>query len=205
MSPEPDHRPLPTRAEAFLFQLKARVLQANRALEDLRQPLHRHPPGNQLLDAPLLAEVRTELWNHTSNAEFPLKAGKVQNLRVACRMLDGTEIPAGGVFSFWKQLGRTTRRAGYTVGRELRSGCLVPNVGGGLCALSGLLYEASLLSGCEIIERHGHSRILPGMTAEPQPQLRRWQAAKCPGRFSSSGGTSVEHSGSLRIGQRGWK
>jgi len=167
MSQEPDHRPLPTRTEAFLFLLKAKLLQANRSLADLRRPVPRHRCGSSLVNAPVLAEVRTELWNQTSSAEFPLKAGKVQNLRVACRILDGTEIPAGGTFSFWKQLGRTTRRAGYTTGRELRSGCLVPNIGGGLCALSGLLYEASVLSGCEIIERHGHSRILPGMTAEP--------------------------------------
>ena len=39
---------------------------------------------------------------------------------------------------------------------------MIPAIGGGLCQLSNALYQAALDAGCEIIERHPHSRIVPG-------------------------------------------
>jgi hypothetical protein len=35
-----------------------------------------------------------------------------------------------------------------------------------LCQLSNALYDAALQSGCEIVERHAHSRIVPGSSAQ---------------------------------------
>lgn len=113
-----------------------------------------------------MAEKHAPLWSGLSPAEFPLTAGKVENLRRAALAFHGVEVPAGEVFSFWRQLGRTTKAKGFATGRELREGCLVPAVGGGLCQLSGLLYQAALDAGLEIVERHAHSRILPGSSAE---------------------------------------
>jgi len=158
----------PTRGEAVLFYLKSRVFIARRWWRERRRGPALHPAGEVLSRAPLAAEVKAALWTQVSPAEFPLTAGKVQNLRAACRQLDSIEVPAGEVFSFWKQLGRVTRAAGFTQGRELRSGCLIPNLGGGLCQLSGLLHAAALDAGLEIIERHGHSRSLPGSNLPPE-------------------------------------
>lgn len=115
----------------------------------------------------MVGEAKAALWTQISAAEFPLTAGKVQNLRAACARLDGIEIPAGEIFSFWKQLGRTTKAAGFTEGRELRSGCLIPTLGGGLCQLSGLLHAAAVSAGLEVVERHEHSQILPGSAVDP--------------------------------------
>lgn len=157
----------PTRLEALAFFLKTRLLIARRWGQEWDQPVPCHPPAADLLEAPVAGETRSSLWTQTSPVEFPLTAGKVQNLRAACRRLDGIEIPAGGVFSFWKQLGRTTTGRGFTTGRELRSGCIVPNLGGGLCQLSGLIHEAALQAGLEVIERHQHSRKLPGTELAP--------------------------------------
>ncbi len=42
----------------------------------------------------------------------------------------------------------------------------MPSVGGGLCQLSNSLYAAALDAGCEIVERHAHSRRVPGSMAE---------------------------------------
>jgi len=50
-------------------------------------------------------------------------------------------------------------------GRQLREGCLFPAIGGGLCQLSNALYDVSLQAECEIVERHPHSRIVPGSAA----------------------------------------
>ncbi len=74
-------------------------------------------------------------------------------------------IPVGQVFSFWRQVGRASRRRGFVTGRMLKEGCLVPAVGGGLCQLSNALYDAALQSGCEIVERHAHSRVVAGSAA----------------------------------------
>ncbi|HLK24967.1 MAG TPA: VanW family protein [Caulobacteraceae bacterium] len=112
-----------------------------------------------------VAASRTPLWTETAPGEQALQLGKVHNLRCAARLLDGTIIPAGAIFSFWRQLGRATRARGFVDGRMLREGCLIPAVGGGLCQLSNALYEVALTAGCEIVERHAHSRIVPGSAA----------------------------------------
>lgn len=166
MSNAAPERELPSRRQALVFHSKVALLQARRGWQDLRAPVPRHGCGRGLQDAPLAAESSSVIWNHQSPTEFPLTAGKVQNLRIACRDLHGLEIPAGETFSFWKQIGRTTKRKGYTEGRELREGCLVANIGGGICQLSNLLYNAALDAGLEIIERHPHSRLIPGSLAE---------------------------------------
>jgi hypothetical protein len=90
----------------------------------------------------------------------------VQNLRQAVGALHGRRIPAGEVFSFWRHVDRPTSRHGFVVGRELREGCLVASIGGGLCQLSNALYAAAIGAGCEVIERHRHSRVIPGSLAE---------------------------------------
>lgn len=153
----------PSRGEALSFFLKSRLLMLRRVWQERRGGVVVHPIGDGQCELPLAAEVRAPLWTQVSPAEFALTAGKVQNLRVAARLLNGVEVVAGGVFSFWKQVGRTTLRRGFTQGRELRSGCLVPATGGGLCQLTGLLYEAALSAGLEVVERHAHSRTLPGV------------------------------------------
>ncbi len=159
-------RDSPTRLQAFVFHLKTRALQVRRGLLELSSRPPHHGPATALIDLPVVAEKRGPLWRALTPAEFPLTAGKVENLRRALREFHGVEVPAGQVFSFWRQLGRTTRARGFTHGRELREGCLVPALGGGLCQLSGLLYQAALAAGLEVVERHAHSRVVPGSSAE---------------------------------------
>jgi hypothetical protein len=113
-----------------------------------------------------LAESTTPLWRESDPLEHGLQLGKVHNLRTAIRQLNGVMVPAGETFSFWAQLAKATKSRGYVDGRELREGCSIPTVGGGLCQLSNALYDAALKSGCEIVERHSHSQVVPGSVAE---------------------------------------
>ena len=161
-------RAVPTRSDAALFKVKAALLRMRRHGQDIASGLRlrRHPRGASLVDAPVIAQTRSPLWAPEANPrEWALTAGKVQNLRVAVRCLDGAEVPAGAIFSFWRQIGRATRRRGFVAGRELREGCMISTVGGGLCQLSNALYEAALDAGFEIVERHAHSRVVPGSRA----------------------------------------
>lgn len=112
-----------------------------------------------------VGESRSALWIEDRPAEADYQKGKVHNLRTAARELDCALLLPGQIFSFWKQIGRATEKRGYVVGRMLQQGCMIPAVGGGLCQLSNALYDAALQAGCEIVERHAHSRIVPGSVA----------------------------------------
>jgi hypothetical protein len=148
----------PRRIDAIDFWLRSRLLATAHALrETLRPSARRWPAGHALADAPVLAQCRTPLWADGRADEFPLVAGKVQNLRVARRAFDAVEVPAGEVLSFWRQLGRPGAWRGFVVGRELRGGCVVPTLAGGLCQLSNALATAAARAGIELVERHGHS------------------------------------------------
>ena len=167
MSVPPSHdKKLPGRAGAILFELKAIGLRTKRYLVDAMRgaprPLPVRPP---ITNGRLVAESRTPLYTTTNPAEAALQAGKVHNLRLAARALDGRVVRAGETFSFWANVGRAAAWRGYVPGRELREGCIIPTIGGGLCQLSNALYDLALQTGAEIVERHAHSRRVPGSTA----------------------------------------
>ncbi|MCA1616171.1 MAG: VanW family protein, partial [Acidobacteria bacterium] len=157
----------PAFSDALIFRAKATLLQMNRAAcSSLRNETARFPVRDGLSGEAIISQSVTRLWTGGDDAEKPLVAGKVHNLRLAIRPLNGAEVTPGEVFSFWAQIGRPGRRRGYVAGRELREGCVIPTVGGGLCQLSNALYDAALSAGFEIIERHAHTQIIPGSLAE---------------------------------------
>lgn len=148
----------PTRRDAAAFWVRAWGLRLRRIWCNLRDPsLRRRPASDTLADAALLAEVREPLWSNGHDKDFALIAGKVQNLRVARAALDSVVVPAGGCLSFWQQVGRPLASRGYVVGREVRAGCVVPTIGGGLCQITNALATCAQRAGLELVERHGHS------------------------------------------------
>lgn len=162
-----DRREIPSVNQALIFKAKASLLQIKRGAENFfDRNLKSFPISNELNDKPVVAESKTGLWTETEPEERFLLAGKIENLRLAIRKLNGMEIPAGKVFSFWKQIGKATRRKGFVTGRELREGCIIPNIGGGLCQLSNALYDSALQANFEIVERHAHTQIVRGSLAE---------------------------------------
>ena len=163
----PIERRLPTRLESVVFRGKTGLLQLRRALFDrFTSRVVRHQKNMTLISAEVISSSRTPLWTEIEPEERFLVAGKIHNLRLAVRRLDGLEVPAGQTFSFWRQVGRASRLRGYVEGRELREGCIIPNVGGGLCQISNALYDAALDSGLEIVERHAHTQVVVGSLAE---------------------------------------
>ena len=156
----------PTWLQAIAFGFKASCFRAKRTLQDFKAEVRRFPRAAVDGDWPVIAESRTVLYSSQSGSEFGLQAGKVHNLRIAARYLNGLCVDADGAFSFWKHVPRPRRWRGFSKGRELREGCIIPSVGGGLCQISNALYDCALKAGLEIVERHGHSRTLPGSMAE---------------------------------------
>ncbi|WP_158813157.1 VanW family protein [Methylocapsa sp. S129] len=84
--------------------------------------------------------------------------GKLANLRLAAARLDGIIVEPDRLFSFWNILGRPSAANGFHIGRSIRADRLEANVGGGLCQISGLIYEMGLRAGMAIAERHPHTR-----------------------------------------------
>ena len=116
-------------------------------------------------ESPLLAELESSLWPQ-DESDDSLVVGKIHNLRLAAKQLHGLEIPAAAIYSFWAQLGRASAVRGFVRGRELREGCVIPAIGGGLCQLSNAIYDTAVRAGLEVVERHRHSRVLSGSLAE---------------------------------------
>jgi hypothetical protein len=160
-------RQVPARINQIVFRFKSICLQLQRGWKNWHDPdITKFPHQSQLNDANICAESRTDLWIGATEAEWILQVGKIHNLRLAISTIHGIEIPAGKVFSFWEHVGKPSKSSGFTVGRELRQGCIIPNIGGGLCQLSNALYDAALQANLEIIERHRHSQVIPGSLAE---------------------------------------
>ena len=156
-------RKVPTRLSALLFEAKVWALRLRHTLTSTRPA--RLAKGDARAFPAIAAQSSSLLWSDPRTAERAAQSGKVQNLRLAAGAFDGLVIPAGGVFSFWRQLGRASRARGFVKGRMLKEGCMVSAVGGGLCQLSNALHAVALDAGLEIVERHGHSRIVPGSAA----------------------------------------
>ncbi len=164
----------PTRFSSLVFAAKTMVFRVRRLVSDVRAPPPRLATGGAQFSHAAGA-VRSALWSDETFAERALQLGKVQNLRVAARALDDLFIPAGAVFSFWRNVGLPSAARGYVSGRMLQQGCMVASTGGGLCQLSNALYEVALQAGCRIIERHSHSRIVPGsLAAEGRDATVAW-------------------------------
>jgi hypothetical protein len=151
-----------------LFRSKTVAYSLRRWLKDRTWDRVDAWPRNDLLaHAAVLSESTSQLWNAEDNdLNWILTAGKVENLRVAARRLHGVELPANTVFSFWQHIGMPSRSRGFVVGREIREGCLVPTVAGGLCQLSNALYDAACQAGLAIVERHRHTQVISGSFAE---------------------------------------
>lgn len=81
----------------------------------------------------------------------------IENVRVAAEALDLIALSPGEVFSFNDIVGIRSEEKGYRPGLMYSNGELVTGIGGGICIVSTLLYNAALETGLKIIERHPHS------------------------------------------------
>ena len=151
----------------IIFRVKTIMLSGNRILKNLLNPTLKFRDNSQLINEQIISFSESDLWNPFDNKDnWILTAGKVENLRIASKKINGIEIKANEVFSFWKHLGNPNIGQGYVIGREIREGCIVPTIAGGLCQLSNALYDSALKANFDIIERHKHTKVIKGSLAE---------------------------------------
>ncbi len=110
---------------------------------------------------PLLRQLRGE--------EMALQENKVVNLRLAAACLDGVVLHPGETFSYWRLIGRPTKRKGYLDGMVLFLGRIGSDVGGGLCQLSNLVFWMTLHTPLTVVERYRHSHDVFPDAGRTQP------------------------------------
>lgn len=79
------------------------------------------------------------------------------NIRLAAKIINGTVIAPGEIFSFNKTVGERTRARGFSEAGVYINGNLDTGLGGGICQVSSTLYNAVLLADLEVLERNNHS------------------------------------------------
>ncbi|OHD65088.1 MAG: hypothetical protein A2176_02395 [Spirochaetes bacterium RBG_13_51_14] len=79
-----------------------------------------------------------------------------RNILIASRKINGSVIAAHDNFSFNDTVGEGSAENGYAPGRVLYRDRVAMEPGGGLCQASSTLFNAFLMAGCLIIERHRH-------------------------------------------------
>ena len=97
------------------------------------------------------------LLRKLSNVDMRLQYQKINNLKIAISLLDGILIHPGETLSYWKLIGKPTKRKGYQKGMVLFCGTFQEKTGGGLCQLSNLIYWMALHTELTITERYRHS------------------------------------------------
>lgn len=103
----------------------------------------------------------TPLKGRTSNQRY--------NAARALEKLNNVEIGPGKTFSFNASVRSWSRDQGFRKAPVSFSGILVPAYGGGVCQTSTTLYNAALVAGLDVLERHPHrfapSYVLAGRDA----------------------------------------
>lgn len=81
---------------------------------------------------------------------------QIFNARLAVGKIKNVVIQPGETFSFLKAVGPWTADMGYRKAPVSYDGELINSWGGGVCQVSTTLYNAALLAGLPIVERHHH-------------------------------------------------
>ncbi|HWP98433.1 MAG TPA: VanW family protein [Syntrophomonadaceae bacterium] len=85
------------------------------------------------------------------------ETNRSSNLRRAAASINGRMIPLNTVFSFNDTVGERTVNSGYSDAMVIVGDKFEPGLGGGVCQVSSTLYNAVLMAGLEIVERHNHN------------------------------------------------
>ncbi len=99
----------------------------------------------------------TPLMRRLQGDEERLQRNKVTNLKIAVPRLNGILLRPGQTMSYWRLIGKPTRKKGYQEGMVLFLGRIGTDVGGGLCQLSNLIFWMTLHTPLTVVERYRHS------------------------------------------------
>jgi len=118
----------------------------------------------------------SHIWSGFSTSLANRSAVQRRNAAIAGQALDNAIIPPGGIFSFNELVGARDRAKGFVPAPHLNSsGTLDDAPGGGICQLASTIYNAGLLAGMKIIERHPHSRAVAHVPPGRDATISSWR------------------------------
>ena len=91
----------------------------------------------------------------------PGDEGRTQTVRLAIKIIDGTVVPPGAVFSVNEVVGERTAARGFGTGHVFVDGKMAVQQGGGMCQVATTLFNAAMLADLKIVERKQHVRTIP--------------------------------------------
>lgn len=145
------------------------TLEVAASAQRVRQALEAQPPRSraELAVTRLASTGRSRTTQDLSRiryllAEFstPYDAGirgRTNNLRMSAQLVNGTIVPDGTIFSANKAIGPRNAAAGWREAKMFVDGQVVSGTGAGICQCSTTVYNAALLAGLPILERHPHT------------------------------------------------
>lgn len=97
------------------------------------------------------------LLRKLKDVDMFLQYNKIINLKLAVKKINHIIVQPGETFSYWRLIGKPTKRKGYREGMILFNGTVKAGIGGGLCQLSNLIYWMTIHTPLTVIERYRHS------------------------------------------------
>lgn len=108
----------------------------------------------------VVSEYQSKMIKRAPGVNLTQQLNKAVNIRLAGGKINGIIVHPGEVFSFWKIVGKTSRRKGYKEGRVIEHDKLIAGIGGGLCNLGNAIHLLIIHSPLEVTEFHKHSDAL---------------------------------------------
>jgi vancomycin resistance protein YoaR len=86
------------------------------------------------------------------------QAGRIRNIELAVKAIDGVVLEPAGELSFNKSVGQRSYERGFEAANEIMNRRIVRGVGGGVCQVAATLHAAAFLAGFALPEYRQHSR-----------------------------------------------
>lgn len=119
--------------------------------------------GEHFASDKLTAPLPVSVYSHKSlirrrlgSVDMTLQNNKAVNLAIAAPKVNGILIKPGETFSFWRLVGRDTKKKGYLEGLTIANGSVSSGIGGGMCQFTNLIHWLVLHSELTITEHHHH-------------------------------------------------
>ena len=142
----------------YALSLKKEIIK--RHVKDLTSGEKFTKKGSAELLPVVLSSYRSHMIKRGPGIDPVLQENKVVNIKLAVSKINGTIIHPGEVFSFWRTVGKATKRRGYREGRVILKNKLIAGTGGGLCNLGNTIHLLVLHSPLDVTEFHSHSDAL---------------------------------------------
>jgi len=150
-----------------LARVKAAVESGGTSVELLASPIPFVPAPKAKIEAASSGDARFPIVLAEYSTHYNARLeDRTENLRIAAREINGTVVPAGGVFSTNSAIGPRSTGRGFRAAHIFMGKKVIEGVGGGICQSATTVYNAALGAKLPIVERHSHS--LPVSYATPK-------------------------------------